>query len=121
MIEIRNINEIKKKPISEVHGDATLYQRILGGGTDKPDLMKTIRNVWRMTVPAGETNKIHTHSNEEQVYIILKGGGVVHVGEERRQVRAGDAIYLPNKISHAFVNDGDKPTVILAFGSEVKD
>jgi len=121
MMEIKNINEIKKKPIRDVHGDATLYQRILGGGTDKPDLMSTIRNVWRMTVPPGETNRIHTHENEEQVYVILKGDGIIQVGEERRQVRAGDAIYLPNKIGHAFVNNGKGPTVILAFGSEVKE
>jgi quercetin dioxygenase-like cupin family protein len=49
----------------------------------------------------------------EEVYYLLSGRGVMTVGDERREVAAGDAIWLPSGVPHALLNDGDEDCVIL--------
>ena len=45
MIEIKNYNKIAKKPLDGLRGEKTLFQRILGRGSDKPDLMISLKGV----------------------------------------------------------------------------
>jgi len=117
-LEIVNVNRIKKTKLGGDHGGA-LFQRALGRGTDKPDLMMSMRGVSRITVPPGESNVVHTHEAEEQIYVILRGRGVVQVGEETREAGAGDLVYLPAKVSHGFHNTSEKTCVLLNVGAKV--
>jgi mannose-6-phosphate isomerase-like protein (cupin superfamily) len=116
-LEIVNINTVKKTKLG-VHGGA-LFQRVLGRGTDNPDSMETFRAVVKITIPVGEANTLHTHENEEQIYIILQGKGRVQVGEETREVKAGDVVYLPAKLQHGLYNTSDKPCVLLNLGARI--
>ncbi len=116
-MEIANINTVEKTMLG-VHGGA-LFQRVLGRGTDNPDLMETFRAVVKITIPPGEANTLHTHENEEQIYIILQGKGRVQVGEETREVKAGDVVYLPAKLQHGLYNTSDKPCVLLNLGARI--
>jgi quercetin dioxygenase-like cupin family protein len=117
MIEIKNYNKIMKKPLNGSHGDKTLFQRIFGRGSDKPDLMISLKGVARITIPQGESNSYHSHEKEEQVYIVIRGKGVVQVGAEMVDVKAGDVIYLPPKIGHSFYNNSKKTAIILNIGA----
>jgi mannose-6-phosphate isomerase-like protein (cupin superfamily) len=115
-LEMVNVNRIKK--LGGGHGGA-LFQRALGRGTDKPDLMVSMRGVSRITIPPGESNAVHIHEAEEQIYIILRGRGVVQVGEETREAGAGDLVYLPANVSHGFHNTSEKMCVLLNVGAKV--
>ena len=117
MIEIKNFNKIKRKPIDLSHGEKTLFQRILGRGTEKPDMMISLKGVARITIPPGESNSYHSHEREEQIYIVIKGKGIVQVGEEKVEAKAGDVIYLPPKIGHSFYNNSEMTSVILNIGA----
>ena len=112
-----NVDDVEKRVLGS-HGETAKYQLIFGRGSDHP-ITKSITSVWVMTVEPGGTNKPHLHENEEQVYMIVNGEGVVSVGEEKRRVKEGDFIYLPPKITHAFYNDGKRECVIIAFGAEI--
>ena len=81
--------------------------------------MKSFTNFARITIQPGGTNRIHVHNDIEQVYIVLRGKGVVHVGDEKAEVKAGDAVFLPAKIPHGFVNAGEKPAVLLLIGTRI--
>jgi len=116
---IKSLPEIKKK-IMGSHGDTALYQTFWQGD-EKPDDIKSFRNFARITVKPGGTNKVHTHNDVEQIYIILQGKGTVEVGEEKAQVKAGDAIYLPAKIPHGFFNTSDKTTILLLIGTQINN
>jgi putative monooxygenase len=55
----------------------------------------------------------------EEVYYLLLGRGVMTVGEERQEVAAGDAIWLPYGVPHSLLNDGDEDCVILVAAAAV--
>jgi len=55
----------------------------------------------------------------EEVYYLLSGRGVMTVGEERQEVTAGDAIWLPCGVPHSLINDGDEDCVILVAAAAI--
>jgi len=123
---IKHVTKIKKKTLEDMHGGSSLYQvfwqsDVHGSkfGESKPDSMKSFTNFARLTLKPGGTNQVHVHEDAEQVYIVLRGGGTVQVGEEKAKVKAGDAIFLPAKVPHGFFNTGNKTVVILLIGTRV--
>ena len=65
------------------------------------------------TLPPGKTVTPHTHEVLEEIYYILSGSGVMTIGEEAREVGAGDAIYIPKNNVHSLSNTGDEDMKIL--------
>ena len=45
---------------------------------------------------------LHVHHNQDEVFYILEGEYAFKVGEERFNLKTGDAIFLPMKIPHAW-------------------
>lgn len=70
--------------------------------------------------PTGE-QEIHTHS-QCQCYYILAGEGKMIIDNETRNVKLGDAVFIPANSLHGIQNIGDKIltylTVNQAFGIE---
>ncbi len=64
-------------------------------------------------IAGGQSTRRHLHVKSEEVYYILRGSGVVHVGGERREVGAGDAVLIPPGTPHSAVNTGREELVIL--------
>jgi mannose-6-phosphate isomerase-like protein (cupin superfamily) len=54
-------------------------------------------------LPAGNTIEEHTDEVEE-IYLIVKGSGVMKVGDEEKDVKEWDAIWLPAGKPHALTN-----------------
>jgi len=126
-MHIRNIVSIKKQPLIDIHGESCQYQVIWQDddhgklfNTKRPEGMKGFTNFARLTINPGKSNNIHTHEGIEQVYIVIQGGGTVHVGDEKAEVTAGDVVFLPADIPHGFFNTGDKQAIVLLVGTSVK-
>jgi len=63
-------------------------------------------------LPAGNT--IEEHIDEvEEIYLILKGKGLMVVGDEERKVGEWDAIWLPAGKPHSLKNIGDEEMFII--------
>ena len=62
----------------------------------------------------------HNHETDEQIWVILSGVGMARVGDEEREVREGDAVYLPPRVLHTMKNTGTYPLRFLAIGAKVK-
>ena len=125
-MHIKHTTKIKKRTLEDMHGGSSLYQVFWQSdthgskfGETKPESMKAFTNFARLTLKPGGTNQVHAHEDAEQVYIVLRGGGTVQVGEEKAEVKAGDAIFLPAKVPHGFFNTGKRTTVILLIGTRV--
>jgi len=125
-LHIKHTTKIKKKTLEDVHGGSSLYQVFWQAdahgakfGETKPESMKAFTNFARLTLKPGGTNQVHSHEDAEQVYIVLRGGGTVQVGEEKAEVEAGDAIFLPAKVPHGFFNTRKKTAVILLVGTHI--
>jgi mannose-6-phosphate isomerase-like protein (cupin superfamily) len=57
------------------------------------------------------------NQEQEEVYFIVEGEGEMCLGEERRAVRTGQAVFIPSKVFHQLTNTGDKPMrMIYVYG-----
>jgi mannose-6-phosphate isomerase-like protein (cupin superfamily) len=65
------------------------------------------------TVPAGGETAAHFHRVTEELYFFTAGRGLMRLGDEVRDVAAGDCVVIPPGAEHALVNTGDEPLVLL--------
>jgi mannose-6-phosphate isomerase-like protein (cupin superfamily) len=59
-------------------------------------------------VEPGGRQLLHHHP-ETQVYVIVQGSGLMHVGGEIQPVQAGDLIYIPSNAEHGIENNTAEP------------
>lgn len=83
------------------------------------ECLRTIWKFWHTTVPPGAIIETHSHDYHEQIYFILKGSGIITIGNESEKVREGDAIYVPTNTPHGFRNDSDKSCEIICVGANL--
>lgn len=62
--------------------------------------------------PQGGQVPWHNHEQEE-VYFILEGSGEMCVGEERKTLHQGQAVYIPSFTFHQLTNTGETPLVMI--------
>lgn len=65
-------------------------------------------------IPAGQRSIRHHLEGASEVYYILEGDGVMHIDDDARAVRAGDAILIPPGAVQFLENTGAEPVVFLA-------
>lgn len=65
------------------------------------------------TIAPGQQTLSHRHRNSEELYHITAGHGLMQLGKDKFEVRAGDTIAIPPGMSHAVENFGGEPLVIL--------
>ncbi len=67
-------------------------------------------------VPAGGGPPPHIHEREDETLYILEGKCCVQIGEQQLVASAGDFMFLPRGVVHAFRNDGPETLrLILTF------
>jgi len=62
----------------------------------------------------GSMQAVHGHPDNEQVYVIVRGRGVMQVGDEMQEVREGMLVFIPPGAAHAIKNTGDEPLVFVS-------
>jgi mannose-6-phosphate isomerase-like protein (cupin superfamily) len=65
------------------------------------------------TVPAGGRTIAHLHRSSEELYFFTAGEGRMRLGDEERDVAAGDCVVIPPGAVHELRNTGDGPLVLL--------
>lgn len=53
------------------------------------------------------------NQDQEEVYYIMEGTGEMCLGEERRTLTGGQAVYIPPGVFHQLTNTGDSPMTML--------
>jgi mannose-6-phosphate isomerase-like protein (cupin superfamily) len=64
-------------------------------------------------LPPGRSVTPHHHLETEEIYYILEGSGLMTVGEESKEVSAGDAVYVPRGLTHSLSNTGPEEITLL--------
>lgn len=57
--------------------------------------------------------RLHHHEQEDHIVYIARGRGTARLGDETREVKPGDILYLPRRVPHAFAKAGDENLVLL--------
>ena len=65
------------------------------------------------TVPVGGRTVAHYHRVTEELYFFTAGQGLMTLGDEEREVAAGDCVVIAPGQVHGLVNTGGEPLVLL--------
>ena len=77
---------------------------ILVSGKQCPDA-----SVCMLRIASGVEIPVHTHPNEADSILVMKGSGEILVNGRWEQVSPGDHILVPNGVEHGVKNTGDIP------------
>ena len=71
--------------------------------------------------PGKQATRLHRHAFQEEMFLILKGNGILRHGDREVAVRSGDFILYPagDPAAHTFLNRGEGPLEYLATGNRV--
>jgi mannose-6-phosphate isomerase-like protein (cupin superfamily) len=58
--------------------------------------------------------KPHYHEGREEIVYVIRGGGTMVLGGQKRPVKAGDVIYIPRGTVHGFTNGSKGETVVFS-------
>jgi uncharacterized cupin superfamily protein len=97
---------------------------------ERPRVVRTRRNLGRAAgsavtglqhvevAPGKESTAQHCHSLEEEIFVILEGGGVLVLGEEETPVEPGHVVARPagTGVAH-MLRGGDRGLTYLAYGT----
>jgi quercetin dioxygenase-like cupin family protein len=103
---IADLNEIAGKTYP-----AKRWTRNLVGGAS-PIQAQNFAMGYVILEPNGGQVPWHNQEQEE-TYFIVEGTGEACLGEEKREVKAGQAIYIPPTIFHQLTNTGDTPMIMI--------
>ncbi len=68
----------------------------------------------------GSEQPVHVHE-QEQVYVVIQGRGVMRVGEEEQKVEAGTLVFVAPGSRHSIRNPGPDPLVFISAASPAID
>jgi len=58
---------------------------------------------------------LHIHPYQDEWFYVIEGDYLFQVGKEKYQLKAGDTIFLPRNIQHAFVQLAEKGKMIVSY------
>jgi quercetin dioxygenase-like cupin family protein len=58
---------------------------------------------------------LHMHPNQDEFFYIVEGEYLFQVGDDKYQMKAGDTIFLPRNVQHAFVQLKETGKVIVSY------
>ncbi len=79
------------------------------------DLDTNLQFVLFCELAPGSTIGYHQHAENEEIYAVLEGRGVIRVNDQVREVKAGDVILNKPGWSHGLENYSDVPLKMLVF------
>jgi quercetin dioxygenase-like cupin family protein len=68
-----------------------------------------------VTQPPGTATPLHRHTRESEAFLLLDGTMTYRAGETIYELSAGDFIYLPSGVPHAFRVTGRTPVRFVGF------
>jgi mannose-6-phosphate isomerase-like protein (cupin superfamily) len=81
----------------------------------KEEFKSNVRLCAKLIIPPNCSIGLHQHLDEDEVFIILKGKGILFDGNEEKFVEEKDAILTGNGGSHSIRNTGNDNLEIIAF------
>jgi quercetin dioxygenase-like cupin family protein len=58
---------------------------------------------------------LHIHPFQDKWFYVVEGNYLVQVGTDKHQISAGDVIFLPRNVQHAFVQLTEKGKMVVSY------
>ena len=98
------------QPFTTLDGSTIREIAGVGGPSSAPARNQSLAEA---TVPVGGRTIAHYHRTTEELYFFTAGNGRMTLGDDEREVAAGDCVVIPPGQVHQLVNAGDEPLVLL--------
>lgn len=108
---LKNFMRLRTRPMNHCHkGKGTiLFRRVW----NNQDFQTKWSFVDHTILPPGTSIGLHKHGENEEMYIILRGQGIMTVDGEEREIGAGDMILNGPWGTHGLRNDSQEDLEIL--------
>jgi quercetin dioxygenase-like cupin family protein len=110
-MDVRNISAVE--PIVEHNGTTPVWYFMPPGSMREFTAGGSLELVNEFEITGGGAVDPHTHPTHE-FYYVLYGQGEMIIGDERREIRQGDLVYIPPNKVHSLVA-GSKNAPIRCF------
>ena len=119
MYKISNINTIPDEYIDDPNFESKLKSLLIGDALGSEKIYVNIDFV----KPGGKSTIYHSHSRQEEFFLIMSGNGLLRINEEEVPVKTGDVTSKPagKNIAHQFINNSTEILQILDVGNRDKD
>lgn len=107
----------RNKEVSPRRERSGLISHIL---LQRGDLPETGLTATWVEVAPGSRQRPHDHLSE-QIYVITAGRGRMLVGEEKREVSAGDLVYVPSCAVHGIENASEEALTYVSAATPALD
>ena len=108
---IKNFLKAERQQQASSHGGTGPVA--LFGIWEKTDFQSNIDFIDRVVVPPGSTIGVHRHGNNEEMYVVLQGAGMMKIENEELAVGKGDMILNPAGGRHGLTNQSAEPIDLL--------
>ena len=117
--EIHNLDTVPDEYTDDPGFESRLKTKYLGALAGSERIYVNIDYV----KPGAKSVKYHSHSLQEEFFLILRGRGSLRIQEKIVPVKQGDFFAKPagKGIAHQFINDGDEVLEILDCGIDDKN
>ncbi|WP_238903199.1 cupin domain-containing protein [Clostridium sp. YIM B02506] len=119
MYKISNINTIPDEYIDDPNFESKMKSLLIGDALGSEKIYVNIDFV----KPGGKSTIYHSHSRQEEFFLIMSGSALLRINEEKIPVKTGDVISKPagKNIAHQFINNSSEILQILDVGNRDKD
>src|SRR6478672_7551571 len=111
------MSEFRTKPIPDAKPHVAFVSR--PWGVFKQYAFNENCTVSLMTVLPGQRLSLQSHTGRAELWIVIDDSALVQVGDEIKEYKAGDEIWIPANERHRLSCNADKPVRVLevAFGN----
>jgi uncharacterized cupin superfamily protein len=119
MTKIHNIDTVPAEFTDDPELISAMSTRYLGALAGSERIYVNVDYV----KPGGKSVKYHSHSHQEEFFLVLRGSGTLRIQDQHLAVKQGDFIAKPagKGIAHQFINDGEGVLEILDCGVPAPD
>jgi uncharacterized cupin superfamily protein len=119
MNNISNIDSIPKQYMYDPDFKSMMKTVLVGDAIGSEKIYVNIDYV----KPGAESVKYHSHSKQEEFFLIISGKGKLRIDGEETLISAGSVISKPagKDIAHQFINNSSEILQILDVGTREKD
>ncbi len=119
MNNISNIDSISKEYMYDPDFKTKMKTVLIGDAIGCEKIYANIDYV----KPGAESVKYHSHSKQEEFFLIINGQGILRIDGEEKLIRKGDVISKTagTGIAHQFINNSTEILQILDVGTREKD
>jgi mannose-6-phosphate isomerase-like protein (cupin superfamily) len=112
-MSIKNINSLEMQPAGHSQGDAPV---LFGEAFTAQDFVGKWGFVEYVTVPVRSAIPVHPHEQDEELYFIFQGKGILTLDGQQVEVEAGDLVACRKGSSHGLQNTCSQEIRLLVVG-----